>query len=455
MRRDSRMRMKRTLWLCIVCVLAGCRLHNNFTQTVITEPLHFHEYLAEKTERKRYRRLAEDVYESVCRGKSKVLLQTPYAEGFLDGFVEHMVAGGTVEAPFLPPRKYWNQRHQNLSGHRAAHEWFSGYEHGAMSARDGGYREMITIPTLPQHYSYLEQQSQFADKVEPMSPNFVDVDGEIGFPSPVNGAYIGMDPEFPAEPEEAGLPDDEREELDVAPPVPDIESDEAASEPAAKPAKLVKQNVHSPASVPANKVLSASSEAVIVESGAPPSVPSSETTERVEDQNIAVSAEHDLSLSEDAAAKSRDIPKVSNSEIEVGGPVVKFVRRIDMVVVSADKSTAEDAVANSKQPMQNFTVEGWKAVPMSAGMTSPPSNETVNLRIAEEPKAIAPELSDLRRAVVKRAVPASPTKATSMAVALKNLISSYESKSVDPTIQPVSHEITIRPPFAPDSKDIK
>ena len=159
--------------LLALCVLAGCRLHGNLKRTMISEPASFSEYLAEKTERKRYRRLAEDVYarvncsdaDSVKKRRIRRPSESPYGEGFVDGFVDYMIAGGTVEAPMLPPRKYWNQSHQNASGHRAAHDWFAGFEFGARTARDGGYREVTTIPTLPKYYSHLKYEHNFATVV--------------------------------------------------------------------------------------------------------------------------------------------------------------------------------------------------------------------------------------------------------------------------------------------------
>lgn len=128
-------------------MLAGCRVRDSFMQTMILEPGQFAEYLEEKSDCMRYCRMAEEVYNDGPRNGS-----VDYAQGFKDGFVDFVMAGGTVTPPLLPPRRYWRYDYQTPEGQRAAHDWFAGFEAGAVSARDGGYRDLVTIPSTVSAY---------------------------------------------------------------------------------------------------------------------------------------------------------------------------------------------------------------------------------------------------------------------------------------------------------------
>lgn len=139
--------MKYMFCLFAFCMLAGCRLHDNFMQTMIMEPSQFAEYLEEKSDRARYCRLATEVYDQGQHHGSK-----HYAHGFKSGFVDIMMAGGPVTLPLLPPRRYWSRDYQTPEGHRAAHDWFAGFEDGAAAAHDGGYRKLVTIPSTASLY---------------------------------------------------------------------------------------------------------------------------------------------------------------------------------------------------------------------------------------------------------------------------------------------------------------
>ena len=198
--------MKPLLWILAVVALTGCRLHYNFSQTMIHEPLQFPEYVKEYTERKRYRRLANNVYSSVtglrARKKHK---ETPYEEGFKDGFVDYMIAGRTVSPPLLPPRKYWNKKPQHLTGEDHAQQWFSGYEHGATVARDGQYRRLVTIPVSPYACNDL------CPSTAPTYPSAWDV----GFPARMREMEFVAEPD--AWPQEEAPRAPNQEQLSVAP----------------------------------------------------------------------------------------------------------------------------------------------------------------------------------------------------------------------------------------------
>ena len=66
-------------------------------------------------------------------------------EGFLDGFVDYLDAGGTGNPPPLPPRRYWKAKHENPNGNCAVQDWYRGYARGVAAAQVSGYREMVLI----------------------------------------------------------------------------------------------------------------------------------------------------------------------------------------------------------------------------------------------------------------------------------------------------------------------
>ena len=70
-----------------------------------------------------------------------------YASGFLQGFVDQVDAGGKIQPPPMPPRRYWRLQYRNKHGRRAIENYYNGFEHGARVAYDNGYRERATIPS--------------------------------------------------------------------------------------------------------------------------------------------------------------------------------------------------------------------------------------------------------------------------------------------------------------------
>jgi hypothetical protein len=69
-----------------------------------------------------------------------------YENGFVEGFVDYLDAGGNGEPPVVPPFRYRLTRFKTPEGHKATEDWFAGFRHGAAVARASGLRELILVP---------------------------------------------------------------------------------------------------------------------------------------------------------------------------------------------------------------------------------------------------------------------------------------------------------------------
>lgn len=178
--------MKATLLLtlCALCLLnSGCTLCHNLSQTAVVQPIQYWSYWDEMLERHRFRKIAELELErarSMARAESDNYSCPPFSidheRGFVDGFVDFLVYGGTGNPPPLPPRRYWWSDCQKLDGCNAIQDWFRGFEHGVAVAQASGYRDCVTVPlsdlligdTLPLY----DGQLSYTEYAEPVPANW-------------------------------------------------------------------------------------------------------------------------------------------------------------------------------------------------------------------------------------------------------------------------------------------
>lgn len=95
----------------------------------------------------RNRKLAESAWADAQRANPRTTYSEDYACGFKDGFAQYLYRGGNGEPPPLPPPSYRKLRYQTPRGYQAIEEWYEGFRHGAMAARQSGYRRWITGPS--------------------------------------------------------------------------------------------------------------------------------------------------------------------------------------------------------------------------------------------------------------------------------------------------------------------
>lgn len=131
--------------LAIVICLSGCSVYQQARRTVLYEPLNFGWKLDRARSLKTYRRWAADAWRFEKSTCPEVAASSHYAEGFRDGFVDFLYAGGDGQPPPVPPRKYWNMAWRGPTGQAAAQQWFAGFRRGAHVAHEGGYRQQATV----------------------------------------------------------------------------------------------------------------------------------------------------------------------------------------------------------------------------------------------------------------------------------------------------------------------
>lgn len=135
------------LTLALLTVLPGCTVCLNAKRTILGEPSRFSWPADRKRSVEVYRAWADQAWGVECDSDPGASITDAYEAGFKDGFVDYVYAGGTGEPPPVAPREFWNVGRRNPHGHAAAAEWFAGYRHGAVVAREDGYRERSLAPT--------------------------------------------------------------------------------------------------------------------------------------------------------------------------------------------------------------------------------------------------------------------------------------------------------------------
>ncbi len=145
--------MRPNITLCLVsCLLGGCLsprpsapstfLHlagRNITESscrCIDDQVFKH--TAEK--------YAQSAWSSVCKLAPDGSLSRHYKDGFIEGYIDYLDAGGTGEPPAMPPFKYGLHLYQTVEGRQAVRDWFAGFRHGALIAKSSGFRELIIVP---------------------------------------------------------------------------------------------------------------------------------------------------------------------------------------------------------------------------------------------------------------------------------------------------------------------
>src|SRR4051794_37417424 len=117
------MNMATKFWLLIglLSIGPGCSLVNNAARNVEHEVFLCAEELAEKH---RFGSMAEEALAQFSSGSSEGAISEDFADGFKEGYVDHLLRGGNGQLPTLPPRKYWKARYESPQGYMAIEQWF-------------------------------------------------------------------------------------------------------------------------------------------------------------------------------------------------------------------------------------------------------------------------------------------------------------------------------------------
>ena len=134
-------------WRTTACTLLLSLLGSGCA--VVTDSAHATSYwtnqsIKDMQERHRNRKLAASAWEESRAANPSA--SEDFAEGFQDGFADHLYRA-TSQPPPLPPKRYREIRYQTSVGFRAAEEWLEGFRLGIDEAQASGLRELVTGPS--------------------------------------------------------------------------------------------------------------------------------------------------------------------------------------------------------------------------------------------------------------------------------------------------------------------
>jgi hypothetical protein len=114
-----------------------------FTRNAVEQPIRHHD---DKKFIKVIRRRAEGAWAEVCGIPGRRLFSHAYHDGFVEGFIDYVEAGGSGEPPYLPPFRYRLTKYRSADGVAVIEDWYAGFRHGAAVAQGSGLRELNVVP---------------------------------------------------------------------------------------------------------------------------------------------------------------------------------------------------------------------------------------------------------------------------------------------------------------------
>ncbi|MFM7148591.1 MAG: hypothetical protein ACKO23_01995 [Gemmataceae bacterium] len=69
-----------------------------------------------------------------------------YADGFKEGFIDYLDAGGTGEPPLYPPFRYRKSSKASPEMIQGIQDWYAGFRHGSRVAKESGIRSLLVLP---------------------------------------------------------------------------------------------------------------------------------------------------------------------------------------------------------------------------------------------------------------------------------------------------------------------
>lgn len=140
------MRWTAVVGLGLLAALTGCNLVHYAGHNLVREPI---DRTNEHKLSHRLRKDAQVAWEEVCRQYPARTLSRAFADGFQEGYADHLDNGGPPLPPAVPPPRY--RSHPNSftpEGHAAARDYLLGFQYGAEIASLSGRRDCLTVPVL-------------------------------------------------------------------------------------------------------------------------------------------------------------------------------------------------------------------------------------------------------------------------------------------------------------------
>ena len=200
----------------VVLAAPGCSVYRYAKLVSIDEPKQFCERRDDVASMATYRSWADAAWSEQGIVCPEDCLSGDYSWGFREGFAGYVYAGGSGQPPALPPRPYWQVDMRTPEGARAVQSWFAGYRHGARLARDGGFRDLVTLSVSASLADCdacgCPDESPTAPLLQPATPSpMIDNDGEPPLLRQPTELVLPprVDPESLNEPDSSPMPEPE------------------------------------------------------------------------------------------------------------------------------------------------------------------------------------------------------------------------------------------------------
>ncbi len=131
------------LGLAITPLLSGCNIAYYSAHNLVNEPL---QAIKQHKLHHRMRAEAHATWQAEC-ARTPGAFSRAYADGFVDGYADHLNNGGTPAPPSVPPPHY--RRHASdftPTGQAAQRDYMAGFKHGAEAACAAGSRQDVVVP---------------------------------------------------------------------------------------------------------------------------------------------------------------------------------------------------------------------------------------------------------------------------------------------------------------------
>jgi hypothetical protein len=137
----------RSILCCALFSAAGCSPWQLAHRTLHTELNEFPRVTDGRLSSRQYCRWAKQEWRKFASEHPEATHSSDYISGFIYGFRSYVYAGGSTDPPSIPPSRYWRIGFRNERGDQAVRDWYEGYSHGALTAKEKGYRDRVTVPS--------------------------------------------------------------------------------------------------------------------------------------------------------------------------------------------------------------------------------------------------------------------------------------------------------------------
>ncbi len=128
--------------LAAATLSSGCNLYLTGAYNLLNEPKYaFQDY--------QYARKARSLAKaSWQRRRARLEASEHFAQGYIDGYADYLVAGRTTDPRPTPPKRYLKTTCYTPESLLAVEEYYAGFHAGAIDAEASGLRQRMVVPVV-------------------------------------------------------------------------------------------------------------------------------------------------------------------------------------------------------------------------------------------------------------------------------------------------------------------